>query len=272
MGWGENLAEKWTRMVGPSRPTISELYVYTKYAHQLMKKKSANLDLLVLGSTPEFRDWGYEENMNVTVMDYSRSYHRTISKELRHKDIVAKRTETVLFDKWQNLDFSNKFDIIIGDLVIGNISHGDLSPFLQKCSNALKKDGLFLGKSFFPPRNYKIIDPKQLVEDYYCGTPWHPYSAFAFDLSMYVRDNNGYINFKEQYEQLEILLEKGVLKKETLNSFVDVGWKDDMHFGFYVPEIDEYESALNKYFIVDDIEYGIDCYSVNFPLYIARKQ
>lgn len=68
-GWNGNLARVWTKMVGPSRPTISELSVYSKYARLIQKSSNHKLNLLVLGSTPEFRDWGYENNFEITVMD-----------------------------------------------------------------------------------------------------------------------------------------------------------------------------------------------------------
>ena len=50
--WDSNLALIWTKMVGPSRPTISEMAVYTRYAHKLMLKNNEKLRILILGSTP----------------------------------------------------------------------------------------------------------------------------------------------------------------------------------------------------------------------------
>ena len=64
-GWNGNLARVWTKMVGPSRPTISELAVYSKYAKLIQNNSNHKLKLLVLGSTPEFRDWGYENNFEI---------------------------------------------------------------------------------------------------------------------------------------------------------------------------------------------------------------
>ena len=93
-GWNNNLALVWTHMVGPSRPTVSELYVYTKYAHKLLEAKKRKLKLLVLGSTPEFRDWGFEENMIVTVMDCNPDYHEAIGREIRHKSIIRASLKT----------------------------------------------------------------------------------------------------------------------------------------------------------------------------------
>lgn len=272
MSWDTNLALIWTKMVGPSRPTISELNVYTKYAHKLMEHKKTKLSLLVLGSTPEFRDWGYEENMTVTVMDKSKAYNSAINRELRHKLIVENLTETFIESDWQQLSDVNKYDIIIGDLAIGNIHPEHLDGFLQKVSNALKEDGLFLGKSFFVPRNYKTILPKDLILNYYKNPPYHPYSALVFDLTMYCLDENNLLDFQIQYNELMKLYKEGILKEETFVFFENVGWESEMKFKFYVPSCDTYECLVKKYMKIISVEYGNDVYSKNFPLYIITKK
>lgn len=88
MSWNSTLALLWTRTVGPSRPTVSELAIYTKYAHKLLNNSKNRLKILILGSTPEFRDWAFEENMETTIIDYSADYNKTISREIRHKSII----------------------------------------------------------------------------------------------------------------------------------------------------------------------------------------
>lgn len=98
-GWNGQLARIWTKMVGPSRPTISELAVYTKWAKIVQNSTHRWLKLLVLGSTPEFRDWGYENNFEITVMDCNQDYHEEIFREIRHKCIQEK----FLCAKWQDL-------------------------------------------------------------------------------------------------------------------------------------------------------------------------
>lgn len=273
-GWNNNLALVWTHMVGPSRPTISELSVYTKYAHILMQAKKRRLKLLVLGSTPEFRDWGFEENMEVTVMDCNLDYHNAISREIRHKSILdgSQGAEKLLCEKWQNLHAKNEYDIIIGDLAIGNIPPNELEDFLHKVSVALTDDGLFLGKSFFVPKNYKTLHPRELIKRYYDGPPYHPYSALSFDLTIYSLDENYMLSFQRQYHELEMLFSEGLIKPETMSYFDNVGWNHDMKFEFYVPPVELYEGLLNKYMNIYCVEYGQDIYSPNFPLYITTKK
>lgn len=272
--WGQELALCWTRMVGPSRPTISEIAVYTKYLRIIQKHLNRKVKILILGSTPEFRDWAFEENMDVTVMDYSYEYHETISREIRHKSIIENRQgkERFVCDNWINLSDVNEYDIIIGDLVIGNINPQFLESFIKKVAKALKKDGLFLGKSFFVPRNYIKISPEELIKRYYNGPPYHPYSALSFDLTMYSIDENNMLSFKKQYNELTNLKEKGLLSNDTMSYFEGIGWDKEMKFEFYVPNAEKYEELISKHLNIIDIEYGNDIYSHNFPLYIITKK
>lgn len=273
MSWNASLAKIWTKMVGPSRPTISELNIYTKYIRFLMKNKKRRLKVLILGSTPEFRDWAFEENMIVTVMDANPDYFSTINREIRHKTIVDNNLEKVIYCRWEDMDPSNKFDVIIGDLVTGNIIPNRLDSFLKKISESLEDDGLYLGKSFYFPDGYKVKTPEKLVKDYYDkGIPYHPYSSFAFDLTMYCVDENNMLDFSKQFNELVKLKNNGLLKEETFNYFVGVGWDSEMKFKFYVPKVSYYEERIRAYLKIINIEYASEVYSKNFPLHIVTTK
>lgn len=268
MSWNGQLARIWTKMVGPSRPTVSELTIYTKWAQTVQRQLSRRPKLLVLGSTPEFRDWGFENNFEITVMDCNEDYYNEVSREIRHKCIQ----ENLICQKWQDLSVSNEYDIIIGDLAIGNIPPEDLEQFIKKVSEALTPVGIFLGKSFYHKKGYIPLSPESLIKEYYKGTPWHPYSALVYDLSIYCMDENHLLSFPKQYSILEDLNCKGILKDETFEYFKDVGWNTDMKFSFHIPDLEQYEKLLKKYLHIYAIEYGNDVYSSNFPLHIVGKK
>ena len=143
-GWGKELANIWTNNVAPSRPSCSEICVYTSYLRKLQKEIHHPIKLLVLGSTPEFRDWGYDENLKVYVVDKSKDYYEQVSRELRHKNLK----ETVFFSSWEDMHFEEKFDLIVGDLSIGNIEPHRFDDFLTNIRNSLSNEGVFMGKSF----------------------------------------------------------------------------------------------------------------------------
>jgi hypothetical protein len=260
-------------MVGPSRPTITEIAVYTKYIRKLQSELKRRLSILVLGSTPEFRDWAFEENMIVTVMDYSEDYHNTISREIRHKTIVEQKqgAENFICADWLTLDAVSQYDIILGDLVIGNIPTEHLDDFLFRVSRALKPDGLFLGKSFFEPDGYKAVHPKELIANYNAGPQYHPYSALAFGLTMFAMENN-VLSFNKQYKELVKLKDEELLSVETMAYFEGVGWENDMKFSFFVPKISDYVSLLKKHLNIIKTEYSQEIYAEDFPLYIVANK
>ena len=166
----------------------------------------------------------------------------------------------------------DSYDIIIGDLAIGNIAKDQLENFIKRVSIALRSHGLFLGKSFFVPKDYKKITPTELIAKYYEGPQYHPYSSLVFDLTMYCIDNDNMLDFQLQYQELVTLKRKGLINDETMHYFENVGWNTEMKFKFHVPECKYYEELLNKYLCIKTIEYGLDVYSKNFPLYIATKK
>lgn len=266
--WNKELAQIWTKMVGPSRPTISELAIYLKYIRIKQQESNRRLKMLVLGSTPEFRDLGYEENMEVTVIDSSQEYHNEINREIRHKCAIEQ--ENVVFIKWQDINYQEEFDIIIGDLVIGNIPPAELECFILKVNNALCKGGLFLGKSFYVDKKFTPITPQKMVENYYHGFPYHPYSYFAYNLTICVLKDN-MLTFRDMYLILEELNNKGILLDETFEKFKNIGWDKEMKFKFHVPYKDDFENLILKYLKIENVEFANEVYSPFFPLYIIKK-
>lgn len=266
--WNSDLAILWTKMVGPSRPTVSELSIYLKHIRKLQLQRKSRLKMLVLGSTPEFRDLGFEEDMDITVIDKNKTYHEAINREIRHKCLIG--TEKIIYDRWQNIDFDNQFDIIIGDLVIGNIPPTELECFIKKVQKSLTNGGLFLGKSFYWDKSYKVDTPEEMIKKYYKGYPYHPYSAFAYNLTIYVLKENLLV-FKDMYNILEKLNKECILEDKTFEKFKNIGWDNEMKFSFYVPFKDDFEKLIQKYLKIENIEYANEIYSKYFPLYIIKK-
>lgn len=270
--WDSNVALLWTKMVAPIRPSISELYIYTKETHQLQKKLNRKLNILILGSTPEFRDWAFEENMNVTIVDASHDYHNKISRELRHKCIIEESRERVIIQRWEDMDFNAEFDIVIGDLTVGNVEPEKLEPFIKNVQKALRCGGLFLGKNFLVPNGYKIINPQKLIKEYYQTLSYYnPFSFLIFDLALYCIDKNNILDFKVLYNELTKLKKNDLITNETMNFFEGIGWDTEMNFKFHIPKLKDYEKLITKYLNIKNIEYGIDVYSQKFPLYIIEK-
>ena len=175
--WGKTKATLWQQFSPPSRPSSEELKIYKSIIAERFLD-AFGLSVLILGSTCEFRQYFYDLGCHVTVVDNSKDYYEEISKELdnsiRLKIMTQEQTE---FKFWHTIDFRNKFDIIIGDLAIGNVSPQDLDKFVEVMYKALKPNGIFIGKNLFTGV-CEVLPISDLCKQYQKGDD--PYAYFMY--------------------------------------------------------------------------------------------
>lgn len=269
--WNGELGLLWTRYLPPCRPSWSEMVIYSKYLRQKQKKfPDRPIKLLILGSTTEFRDWGHQENMETTIIDCSADYNKSISWELRHKF----PNERLKIQFWQDMSFSNEFDLIVGDLVIGNLSKDEIPLFLKRVANALKDGGLFMTKSFFSDEKWKKESLEDIFVNYYKnGITYSPYSSLVYDIAMNCVDKEtNLLSFNYMFSQIEKLYEKGIVKRETFENFRYLGWQKEMKIVFYMPPFSLWEHWISENLKLLKKEYGKDLYSKNFPIYVITTK
>lgn len=267
--WKKDLAEVWTNIVSPSRPSPSEICLYNKYLHIVRQRKRGRLKLLVLGSTPEFRDWGYDEDMDITVVDESEEYYRVISREIRHKNLK----ENVLFCKWEEMFFEESFDIIIGDLAIGNVNPCLVDVFFDNIERALSDEGFFIGKSFIWDEHEEVKTPTQIIQNYKTSTHIHPYTFINHQLGFYCLNKNDFsISFSKMFKEVEKLYKTGIIDEGLFSYFSNVGWDKEMKFNFYAPSQKLFIEIVNKKLQFECFEHTDDIYTNLFPIYIVTKK
>ena len=268
-GWGKALADIWTNNVPPSRPSCSEMCVYTQCLRKLQGQIQRPIKLLVLGSTPEFRDWGYAENLEIHVVDKSKDYYTQVSREIHHKNLK----EQVYYSKWEDMHFTDKFDIIIGDLAIGNVEQDRLDDFLQNIRDALTNNGIFVGKSFVWDDDEPVKSPKQIVDEYRQSIRIHPYSFINHQLGLYCLDKQNFsIDFSKMYHELEELYLSGDIDDELFSYFQNVGWNTEMKFTFFAPSKQFFIEQVEKYLQFVEFVHTMDAYTNVFPIYIIKKK
>lgn len=268
-GWGKDLAQIWTNNVAPSRPSCAEMCVYTKYLRQIQNNVDRPIKLLVLGSTPEFRDWGYEENLSISVVDKSKEYYKEVTREIRHKNLK----ENLYVSSWEDMGFDDTFDIIIGDLSIGNIDPSKFEQFLLNISNTLSDEGFFLGKSFIWSPSERCKTPKQIIDEYRKSIHIHPYTFINHQLGFYCLDRVNYsIDFRKMFKELTSLHNTGYIDDELYSYFTNVGWNTEMKFTFFAPSQEQFVSDVNKYLEFVKFEHTTDEYTTLFPIYVIKKR
>jgi len=280
--WNSELAETWHNVKPPLRPSKSEIKVYRKYLREISQNSEyLDCNALILGTTNEFRILFAEEGFNVTIVDISKDYHNEISQM---ENVINLDNENVIHSNWLNiLENSNikenSFDVVIGDLSIGNIKPTDFEKFINQIQRLLKEDGLFLGKTIFSKNEttYKQNEIDELFFNYFkdkeLQNSVNIYEYSIYQLAIFATNRKNKIIFPNMYNKALQMQNKHNFEYSILEPYLGetTSFRDRMKMDFYVYPIKEFLSKTLKYFYIDDIEYGDDYYSSNFPLLILKK-
>ncbi len=292
--WTVDRAKTWHKMKPPSRPADSELEIYKEFFDQVKKDRcyARNPKALILGSTVEFRRLAYEKGFETTVVDYSEEYYNEISKQELLNENDIKNAENYVKCDWCKMAeklSSSKFDIIIGDLAIGNIPPEKIPTFFQNVKLLLADRGYFLGKSIYKYSDYSINANqisellKEMSERSDINSE-NIYSHIMYPLSVYAIDtewqnaekynNNAY---KIKFEDIYSVVDKTITDK-----------KQREKFAIYLNETTKFDKKMPKDFFIygyhflleqlnshdlylDDVIYSTEEFKNDFPLIIVRK-
>ena len=140
----ERRSHSWGKSYPPLRPSQGDIEIYSGFLeHKKQKRK-----ILILGSTPELRDLVAQDvDVTVYVADFSHNMPSAMLKFTKHVDQLK---EKWIKSNWLELPFPEKFfDIILGDVVLHQITPKLEPLFLQKMNSLLKDDGAFITRLFF---------------------------------------------------------------------------------------------------------------------------
>ena len=283
--WDQERAKTWHNMKPPSRPSKSEIDIYRRYFELVKKNKEGPYkpNVLILGSTVEFRKLAIEQDFSVTVVDYSKPYHDEISKELQDIDLS---NENYVNCDWCEMDSfikDRKFNIIIGDLSIGNIAPQSLPKFIKNVADLLIDGGYFLGKSIYKYSTYSInaeqiknllhymAESDDINEDNLYYHIMYPLTIFA----SYPCDKEGKIlkvDFKALYRVIADLPDNESRRKFSIYLSENTKFNTKMPRDFYVYD---YRFLIDCFacqnMLPEDVIYSNEIYKNDFPLIIIRK-
>ncbi len=145
----------WKQSVPPVRPSEGDLKIYKQFLKEQGKVKR----ILILGSTPELREMvARETDATVYVADESFAMLAGMLKFAPHVDPLK---EKWIKDDWSTLPLPAKFfDIILGDVVLHQMTPKREHVFLQHILFLLQDDGVFITRLFFLDQKFfeKNID------------------------------------------------------------------------------------------------------------------
>lgn len=268
--WSQDLAGYWKNYVPPCRPSRFDLEICSEVIEAVRRRLNHRPKVLILGSTNEFRDWAFEERCETTVVDNSLVFHRAISEDRRYKT----SKEDVRIVDWLNLDIQNEFDLVVGDLVIGNIWSPDIPRFLEIVYGMLVAGGSFITKSFFYNANSETPSLVELAHRFSdrCGER-DPFPYFAYALTVRCRNPlTGILNFADMHGEIEKFVRKGTIPEWVQRRYEELGWSSGSKISFEVLETSAWEDQVLKLF--DSINKSIGPYywSADFPVYTCIKK
>jgi hypothetical protein len=128
--WDTVTKEEWSTKGYPWRPQTQDLC--------FLESVTAKDHVLLLGVTPEIRKILNSKNIKVTCVDYSVNAIREMSALFGGKQ---GSNETLVKDDWLTFKINEKFDVIIGDLVLNLVDPRDYIRLRDNLIRHLQEGG-----------------------------------------------------------------------------------------------------------------------------------
>jgi len=159
--WGRR-SHSWRQTVPPVRPSRGDIKIYEQFLRGKMDVKR----VLILGSTPELREMvARETNATIYVADESFSMLTGMLKFAPHVDPLK---EKWIKDDWLALPLPAKFfDVILGDVVLHQVTPKREHAFLQHMLFLLQDDGIFITRLFFLHQSFFEKNIDSIVQSIY---------------------------------------------------------------------------------------------------------
>ena len=157
--WGKSFEDRyrhWDKEQKPTRSSIQELTIYKKFIGPIAQGKK----VLVLGPTPELRDFAAGCNATVVVADISPVCIEEATKYLTTAD---PRNEQRIVGNWLSLPFPDGyFDIVLGDMVLNQFPPDTKErEFLREMRRICAAAGKFVSRFIFTDPDFL---PKSLPD------------------------------------------------------------------------------------------------------------
>jgi len=268
LNWQPTKAEYWKNLPSPARPWPSEVEWFEKYV--LEKKEQGLIDVLVLGSTVEFRSMLHKNKMNVHVVDFSKEFYKILSKQpMKHKG------EEVFYEEnWLAMDLKKKFDLIFGDWVPGVLHTKDYDMFFKIIIIHLKDDGLFIGRECLRPTQEPVSFEKVLKDHYQkYANKYSLYESSMQYIYGYRPDpQTSMWNIKLAQEGVDQAFKQGLFKNKDDYQFISKALAIEKDGSASIMVKEDFENWIKKYLEIL-AEHHVDEPSSNwYPIYVLKKR
>lgn len=264
ISWAFTKVYDWKNYVIPARPSKSELAIIESYIQKLKKVKK-DVRVAILGSTVEFRSLCHKHKLNVTLIEFKAKHYQILSQQ----PMKFKGKETLREEDWKSMDTNQKYDLILGDLVLNVGSITDIKKILSNVSKSTSKNGYCIFRTWVR-RNNNQLNMEKVIKAHRKKHP-HIYTSCIMPMYMcYYNFTKDKVDYPAMIEGLKALYKEGKVKKQEYEHCFN-RWK---HEGseFTIPRKERIEKLKSMYFRIQDIKYGKDCFRLWAPIYILKKK
>lgn len=264
--WNKQFAKDWKKYPAPVRPEL-EMDIYENILREVLEKKN-NPKVLILGSTPEFRDLLLKHKITPVCCDINPEVFNALKYLMQEKG-----EEKFIESDWIKFSDKDRFDLIIGHCVVNMVPPESHCLFLKNVAEHLKKGGIFATSIVIRPsekidadsgfkrnRNNKEKSKKLLF-----------ITAYP-DLALSVGQETGHYSPSELADKLRGLNKDELINKEELDSMLEIVKPSDLNI--HISTKDEMEKCFNNYYLIRDIKYVTDKYfdPQYWPIYVLNRK
>jgi len=266
MSWHiQDFVHHWKYYLPPARASPSDL----RFIKKKILEKGKGVKVLILGSTPEYRNLCGELNIPVTLLDFSRYNYDYLTAEVKNmpKEIFHE-------GDWLTTVLQKKFDIVLGDNIINVCKKENLHVLLTNIAKMLKLDGFFMprvyvrekGESYTGEKVIKEYKEKRKGQTFYEGTIRNMYLA-AYNLK------KDMLHLHDVWILVEDLHKKRIINDKELQCYKRMCLKDNT-FQFFIPLREALEKSFSTLFEIQEVFHGTEPFLQDkLPLYtLARKE
>ncbi len=262
--WTYDMAQKWKNYGAPIRPSKDDLRVFREFLEKKIKQKGKDVKVLILGSTPEFRDLVNSKKLTAYVCDYNKRNYKalTLLKKVRGKEVL-------IVQDWRKLKIKDKFDLVFSEASLNMVKESEISPILRNAKKILKDDGLFLTKTWIRiPKNR--LSWKKILKIYrtkYKGKSFKNYMNLYLHSYFYDKDHG---SLHKQYLTMKKLYEEGKITKKEFSSILGLGY-ETTPLVLYLPLRNEFSKIVKKHMKISEIVFPKPLGINKIPIYVLEK-
>lgn len=270
------IGKRWKLYGSPGRPSQSEITIISSYIENYCQQKTKNNDnsainILILGSTPEYRDMlvrlGQKYSIYVTLIDIFREMYEQMSALTKFPN----KEEIFIHGSW--LDKQNfkqeHYDIVLGDLIFGNVTNQEKKIAMENIAFALKRDAITIQRIERISKSWQRT-PIEIIFQLWKQGPLDKYRAFDLQcliiLGHYDQKTMKY-GVKQGFQLLKQYWDgkKFTHPDKEIQLFLDyfqLMWEPFEKEWAFLYE-DDFKELLSQFFKLKSIQPGDDYYMVN---------